>query len=211
MLGDDTRKSAQQLNQASTSTASENSPSSSRNQSPNSMIKDEKFSQLKRLCHSDYYITSLQVARELSSIVCVALPPPALKRKARPSESDGQQDSSVTNPPALLLTFNLKGSLIDSTPIGHSATSPKLGDVCILQVSRDGEYLVLNDSPITIKIYQTFGLQPLYAFNTNDIPNLLAEDHNRIRSLVLLEQRYILVGLDNGKVILYNSDFKSLA
>lgn len=198
MLGEDTRTTTKVL--------SEKSGTSSRSQSPNSMMKDEKISQLRGLCCSDYYITNLQLARELGFIVCVALPPPRRKSKT----AGGQNEVyGVKSSPALLLTFNLKGSLMDSTPIGHSVSSPRLGDVCILQTSRDGEHLILNDSPITIKIYRTFGLQPLYAFNTNDIPNALSEDQNRIRSLVLLDQRYILVGLDNGKVIVYNCDFKS--
>lgn len=183
--------------------SSEKSTTSSRSQSPNSMVKDEKFSQLKDLCCSDYYITNLQLARELAFIVCIALPPPRRKSKSN-------NEVSGRSPPALLLTFNLKGSLMDSTPLGQSVSSPKLGEVCILQTSRDGEHLILNDSPITIRIYRTFGLQPIYAYNTNDIPSAINEDQNRIRSLVLLDQKYILVGLENGKIIVYNSDFKNL-
>ena len=170
--------------------------------------KDERFSQLKDLCCSDYYVTNLQIARELAFIVCIALPPPRSR-----SSSPKSKSSSVTggkSSPALLLAFNLKGSLMDSTPIGQSANGPKLGDVCALQVSRDGEHLVVNDSPISVKIYRTFGLQPIYAYNTNDISNTLSEDQNRIKSLALLDQKYILVGLENGKIIVYNSDFKNL-
>jgi hypothetical protein len=171
-------------------------------------LKEERLVQLKDLCHSDYYITNLQLARELAFIVCVALPPPPNRKR---SKTSGEYDSRGS-PPALLLTFNLMGSLMDSIPISQtSANSPKLGDVCALQVSRDGEHLILNDSPVTIKIYKTFGLQPLYSYGTNDIPNALSEsDHNRIRSLALLDQKYILVGLENGKIIVYNCDFKNL-
>jgi hypothetical protein len=206
MLGDGQQKQTSSNDKASSSSAL--SASSSGAQSPISeRLKEERLAQLKDLCHSDYYITNLQLARELAFIVCVALPPPPCRKKSRAS---GEYDSRGS-PPALLLTFNLMGSLMDSTPISQSsASSPKLGDICVMQVTRDGEHLILNDSPVTIKIYKTFGLQPLYSYSTNDIPDVLCEDHNRVRSLALLDYKYILVGLDNGKIIIYNCDFKSL-
>lgn len=214
-------------------------------------LKDERITQLRQLCTSgDYYVTSLQLARELAFIVCVALPVP--QRKLRPgagasatvaaTRPTGGESESTRSPsslaPALLLTFNLKGQLMDSAPIGLATvnSSPKLGDTCAMTITRDGEHLILNDSSTTIKIYKTFGLQPVYAFNTNDIyPNLQqtpaggaasstgtgpaslvglgesnGEKNNRIKSLALLDHRYILVGLENGKLLIYNCDFKNL-
>lgn len=164
----------------------------------------ERFSHLKELCHSDYYITNLQLARELAFIVCIALPPP---RKRSKIASDEFRKPSTT---ALLMTFNLKGSLINSTTVGQALNGPRLGDVCLLQTTRDGEHLILNDSPSSIQVYRTFDLQPIYAYNTNDIPNNINEDQNRIRSLTLLDHKFVLVGLENGKIIVYNADFKNL-
>lgn len=177
---------------------------SSRNasRSPSLTSTDGKFSHLKELCQSDYYITNIQFARELGYIVCVALPPP--RRKTRNNESN-----SVKTSAALLMTFNLKGSLMDCTTIGQAVSSPRLGDVCVLQMTKDGENLILNDTSTTLKIYQTFGLEPIYAYNTNDLQNTLPEDHSKVRALALVEN-HILCGLDNGKVVVYNANFKNL-
>lgn len=167
-----------------------------------------KFLHLSELCESEYYITNLQLARELAFIVAVALPPPKIRACKANSSSSGSK--SGKNAAALIMTFNLKGNLMESTTIGQHINSPRLGDTCVLQVTRDGEHLILNDSPTSLKIYRTFDLQPTFAYNTNDIPNTLSDDQNRIRSLALLDHKFIVVGLDNGKLIIYNADFKNL-
>lgn len=167
----------------------------------------ERFSHLKELCHSDYYITNLQLARELGFIVCVALPPPRRIVKLASQETDSNTKSSLSrlNSTALLMNFNLKGSLMECTTFGQPVNGPKLGDVCCLQTTRDGEHLILNDSPSTLKIYRTFDLQSIYSYDTNDLPDTitLRDEHNRIKSLTFLETKYVLVGLENGKIIVY--------
>lgn len=181
-----------------------NARSSGTSRSPSlSSFAESKFSHLKDLCCSDYYITNLQLARELGFLVCVALPP--TKRRTKNNERISTKASV-----ALLMTFNLKGCLMDCTTVGQPVNGPRLGDVCVMQVTKDGEHLILNDSPTTLKIYKTFDLQPVYAYNTNDIHNALTDEQNRVKSLALLDQKYILVGLDNGKIIVYNANFKNL-
>lgn len=207
MLGDQDARSQQvgdKKELLDTSSTSNHQPGDS-SPSPSVQMNSRKFSHLREFCTGDYYITNLQFARELAFIVCAALPAPR-RRSRRGTEYSSHSANSV----ALLCTFNLKGNLMECTTIGQSITSPRLGDVCMLQTTRDGEHLILNDSPTSIKIYRTFDLQPIYAYNTNDVPNALSEDQNRVRSLALLDHRYILVGLDNGKIIVYNADFKNL-
>jgi len=161
------------------------------------------FPNLKDLCQSDYYVTNLQVARELAFIVCIALPPPW--RKGRLTNG-----VPIKAAPAMLMTFNLKGSLMGGTTFGSTVTGPSLGDTCVMQITRDGEHIILNDSQTTLKVYKTFNLQPIHSYNTNELPNSLSEEHNRVRSMTLLNHRYIFVGLENGKIVIYNVDLKNL-
>lgn len=196
MLGDQSTQSISKKSPNTKSYVTSRSPSLS-------SCAESKFSHLKDLCCSDYYVTNLQLARELGFLVCVALPPPRWRSK-------NNERISTKNSVALLMNFNLKGWLMDCTTIGQPINGPRLGDVCVLQVTKDGEHLILNDSPTTLKIYRTFDLQPVYAYNTNDIHNTLTDEQNRIKSLTLLDQKYILVGLDNGKIIVYNANFKNL-
>lgn len=178
---------------------------------PNDCYLCEKYSHMKDFSQGDYYITNLQLARELAFIVCIALPPPRRKKATRvDSKSDSRPDfDNKAEPSALLLTFNLKGDVMECTTIGHSINGPRLGDSCVLQATRDGEHLVLNDSPTSLKIYRTFDLQPTYAYNTNDIQSTPSDEQNRVRSLSLVDHRYIIVGLENGKIVIYNADFKN--
>lgn len=184
---------------------SDKKPRSSRSNSLSSSTS-ERFSYLKELGTSDYYITNLQLSRELAFIVCTALPPPKPKLTAKNSI----EETPIKEPVALLMTFNLKGNLMDAITIGQAVNSPRLGDQCLLQCTRDGEHTLLNDSPTTLKIYRTFDLQPVYAYNTNDIPNTISDDQNRISSLAIVDDRHILVGLENGKIVVYNTNFKNL-
>jgi len=234
MLGDpkDQQRLKQQQQEGQQASESADAMSNRDDRDSSLRVKTEQISQLSAICaSSEYYVTNLQLARELAFIVCVALPAPR-KRLPLVQESDGtsldesRAATSQQQAPALLLSFNLKGSLMDSVPIGlaNASSSPKLGDTCVMSITRDGEHLILNDSPSSLKIYKTFGLQPVYAYNTNDInhPNSLTvsladssslapnEHKNRIRSLALMDQKFILVGLDNGKLIVYNCDFKNL-
>lgn len=173
----------------------------------------EKFVQLRELCNGDYYVSSLQLARELAFIVCVALPPPVRKtlpRSASRCSASSQSNSYPRHRAALLMTFNLRGCLMEATTIGQAVNGPRLGDVCLLSTSRDGEHLIINDSPTTLKIFRTFDLQPIYAYNTNDIPATLSDEQNRVKSLCLVDLKFILVGLESGKLVVYNADFKNL-
>lgn len=168
---------------------------------------NDKFSSLKEFCRGDYYITNLEILRELAFIACVALPPPKPSRYHQNHDLSREKDTG-SPPCALLLTFNLKGSLMECTTIGQPINGPRLGDVCLMRATPDGEHLVLNDSPTSLKVYRSFDLQPIYAYNTNDIQNAPSEEQNRVRSLSLVNQRFILVGLDNGKIAVYNADCK---
>lgn len=203
MLGDQSQFDQPEFGRGKLSTSDKKSRSS-RSASLSSSASD-RFSCLKELSRSDYYITNLQLARELAFIVCTALPPPKQK-----SASKTLSDGPSREPAALLMTFNLKCNLMDAITIGQAVNSPRLGDLCMLQCTRDGEHIILNDSPTTIKIYRTFDLQPVYAYNTNDIPNTISDDQNRVSSLAIVDDRHILVGLENGKIVVYNTNFKNL-
>src|SRR5699024_7540877 len=78
-------------------------------------------------------------------------------------------------------------------------------DSTILQTTRDGEYIILTENSNNIKILRTFDLTPLYAFNTADAPSDFQTE--KIRSLNLVDLKYLLVGLENGKFLVYNIDF----
>lgn len=202
MLGD---QSQFRLDGSRSKVSSDKKSRSSRSGSLSS-IASERLSCLKELGRSDYYISNLQLARELAFIVCTVLPPP--KQKSAPKIID--ETSASREPTALLMTFNLKGKLMGAITIGQAVNSPKLSDPCLLQCTRDGEHTILNDSPTTLKIYRTFDLQPIYAYNTNDIPKTVSDDQNRISSLAIVDDRHILVGLENGKIVVYNTNFKNL-
>lgn len=81
----------------------------------------------------------------------------------------------------------------------------------LLTTTRDGEYLIIVENHHTIKIIQTFDLTPLYALQSNDesISNngKVVNVSKAIRSILLLDYKYLLVGLDSGKLIIYMLDF----
>lgn len=184
------------------------------------------------LYDTDYFVTNIRLVRELAFIACLAIPPPtkyvatAGSTSTTNTEDSGEHrgtgdavsksnNNKPTKPLAMLLTYNLRGVLMRSTTIG-SESYPRLGDCCILQTTRDGEHLILTDSPTVVKVIRTFDLQPVYTIVTtlNPVASCgspsMPQELNRVRSLSLVEHKYILVGLDNGKVIVYNIDFKNL-
>lgn len=146
---------------------------------------------------TDYSISNLTISRELGFIIGIAVPDVESKkqRKGKPKRS---QQSNV----GYLFTYNLKGNLIKCVEI---SVNVKERESTILLTSRDGEYIILTENCNSIKILRTFDLTPLYAFNTSDAPSSFQTD--KIRSLNLVDLKYLLVGMENGKFLVYNIDF----
>ncbi|RWS19085.1 neurobeachin-like protein, partial [Leptotrombidium deliense] len=67
----------------------------------------------------------------------------------------------------------------------------------LLITTRDGEYLIINESLLNGKILRTFDLSPLYILNLSD----------SLRSMQLIDYKYLLFGCDNGKLSVYQIDF----
>lgn len=138
---------------------------------------------------TDYILTNLNISRELALIVGVAIPVVDSKCGKQPKSS-------------YLFTYNLKGNLIKCAEVN---VNMKDKENTILQTTRDGEYIIMTENCNTIKIMRTFDLTPLYAFNTSDgSANFQME---KIRAINLVDLKYILVGLENGKFLIYNIDF----
>lgn len=157
---------------------------------------------------NDYIITNLNISRELGFIIGIASSDynnSSRKNKLSKRQSQQQQHKSY------LFSYNLKGLLIKSMEIHSNAAKDK--DNCILQTTRDGEYIIFTENGNTIKILRTFDLIPLYAFNTDSssatttINDQQLQPTEKIRSLSLVDFKYILVGMENGKLLVYNIDF----
>ncbi|RWS10905.1 hypothetical protein B4U79_03397 [Dinothrombium tinctorium] len=124
---------------------------------------------------ADYIITNIVLSRELAFIVGVA-------------------KSQTANHASFLFSYNLRGQLIQKVEMKENSVS---AENQLLIVTRDGEYLILNETNNVIKIVKSFDLSPLYVLNTKD----------SIRALSLIDYKYLLVGTENGKLIVYNIDF----
>lgn len=144
---------------------------------------------------NDYIITNLTISRELGFIIGVAIVETESKGKKKWKKTSESSSS-------YLFTYNLKGNLIKCLEMNVNL---KERESIILQTSRDGEYIILTENSNTIKILRSFDLTPLYAFNTCDAPADFQMD--KIRSLNLVDLKYLLVGLENGKFLVYNIDF----
>lgn len=150
----------------------------------------------------DYFITNLVLSRELAFIVGIAIPKKSLTKLKKQTSS------------TLLFTYNLRGQLMKCVSFStNSSFNP------LLTTTRDGEYLIIVENHHTVKIIQSFDLTPLYALSISDL-NLSSSLQNNdesnskmvngskaIRSILLLDYKYLLVGLDSGKLIIYNIDF----
>ena len=179
---------------------------------------------------TDYTISSLTISRELGFIIGIAVPEadgssssrgsaagrrPLKRNSSSASSSSSSGANGTSGGGCYLFTYNLKGNLIKCVEIAGGGN--KDGSV-ILQTSRDGEYILLTEGGTTIKILRAFDLTPLYSFNTADAPSgggSLAggtaaqglQPVDRIRSLQLVDLKYLLVGLENGRFLVYNIDF----
>lgn len=179
---------------------------------------------------TEYTISSLTISRELGFIIGIAIPETdkgsstkggKLKRSSS-SASSNSSSGNGNNGGCYLFTYNLKGNLIKCVEIAGGAGGggkDHHGGV-ILQTSRDGEYILLTEGGTTIKILRAFDLTPLYSFNTADAPSggggsstsasaaaQSLQPVDRIRSLQLVDLKYLLVGLENGRFLVYNIDF----
>jgi len=65
----------------------------------------------------------------------------------------------------------------------------------------------MTENANVVKILRTFDLTPLYALNTTELATAFQGEQNRIKSMALADFKYLLVGLENGKLIIYNVDF----
>lgn len=165
----------------------------------------QKILSTSKIDPEDYYITNLVLSRELAFIVGVAIPKKSLNKLKKQSSS------------TLLFTYNLRGQLMKCVSFStNSSFNP------LLTTTRDGEYLIIVENHHTIKIIQSFDLTPLYALSISDLnlaSNLQTNDESissngkmvnsskAIRSILLLDYKYLLVGLDCGKLIIYQLDF----
>lgn len=161
----------------------------------------------------DYLICNLLLARELCFIVGTAIPVEKKKCDSKKT-SDSTSESSLTSDScSRLFTYNLRGEL-------HKCINfPRPKDITslLMTITRDGEYIILSESPYTIKILRTFDTTPLYCLNTNDIltntPNtdVASRDAtygaNAIKSMLLIDYKYLLVGTESGRLIIYKLDF----
>ena len=165
---------------------------------------NQKLLSASKLDPEDYYITNLVLSRELAFIVGIAIP--------KKSSNKLKKQSSST----LLFTYNLRSQLMKCVSFAtNSLFSP------LLTTTRDGEYLIIFENHHTIKIIQSFDLTPLYALSISDLASNLQNSNDlnpnskivnvnsskAIRSILLLDYKYLLVGLDSGKLIVYQIDF----
>ena len=139
----------------------------------------------------DYNITNLAISRDLALIVGIAVL--SEERKNRRPNSKRSPEATGNS---YLFSYNLKGALIKCVEL----TGSKNREGTLLQTSSDGEYIILSECGSNIKILRSFDLSTLYALNTEPVGI-------KIRSFALVEMKYLLVGLDNGKFLLYNVDF----
>nr|XP_027200163.1 neurobeachin-like [Dermatophagoides pteronyssinus] len=158
---------------------------------------------------NDYIITNLNISRELGFIIGIASSD--YNNSSRKNKLSKRQSQQLQQHKSYLFSYNLKGLLIKSMEIHSNAAKDK--DNCILQTTRDGEYIIFTENGNTIKILRTFDLIPLYAFNTDSssatttINDQQLQPTEKIRSLSLVDFKYILVGMENGKLLVYNIDF----
>ena len=159
---------------------------------------------------TDYLINNLVMCRELGFIVGIAIPQTSEDEKSmsglaekhlKTSKSETQQNRN-----ALLFSYNLRGKLIKCIQIGNISFS-KDRDSTLMLTTRDGEYIVMTEGGTAVKILRTFDLTPLYALNTTELSTAFVGEHNRIKAMTLADFKYLLVGLENGKLIVYNIDF----
>jgi rugose, isoform F len=126
-------------------------------------------------------------------------------------DKSGDKRSSSTKPQCILFTYNLRGELHKCITF----SPPKEATLLLMTITLDGEYIILNESQHVIKIIRTFDMTPLCALNTSDVmPNFLGNQEidssqvsNCIKSLLLVDYKYLLVGTDNGRLIIYRLDF----
>ncbi|CAG2161448.1 unnamed protein product [Oppiella nova] len=160
---------------------------------------------------TDYLINNLVLCRELGFIVGIAIPqsndsdyedskPGSAQKHLKTSKPERQQQN------ALLFSYNLRSKLIKCIQIGNISFS-KDRDSTLLLTTRDGEYIVMTENGSAVKIMRTFDLTPLYALNTSELSTAFAGEQNRIKSMTLTDFKYLLIGLENGKLIIYNIDF----
>lgn len=148
---------------------------------------------------NDYLITSLSLSRELGFIVGIAMPDCGANSKSKSNNKKSNQQQAQSS---YLFTYNLKGNLVKSIEINGNL---KDKDNILMQTTKDGEYIILTENSNTIKILRTFDLTPLYVLNTGEAPANFATE--KICSLNLVELKYLLVGMENGKLLIYNIDF----
>lgn len=161
----------------------------------------------------DYLICNLLLARELAFIVGTAIPVEKKKSDSKKASDTASVSSSTSESCSRLFTYNLRGEL-------HKCiTFPRPKDLSslLMTITRDGEYIILSESPYTIKILRTFDTTPLYCLNTNDLltstPNtdLASRDSghgaNAIKSMLLIDFKYLFVGTENGRLVIYKLDF----
>lgn len=161
----------------------------------------------------EYLITNLVMSRELGFIVGMAHPVESSLEQsslkpgsAKKVHSNPRVEKTDQNQPSLLFSYNLRGVLMKSISFGAgSASRPR--DSSLLTVTRDGEYIIMTESSNVIKILRTFDLTPLYALNTSELSTQFQGEQNRIKSMALADSKFLLVGLENGKLIVYNVDF----
>jgi hypothetical protein len=180
----------------------------------NSNLRLTVANQLSNISHEQLLVTNLALSRELSFVIGIALPINDVSDDL-PCSSYGstasrraRSSSSSDSKRALLFTYNLRGQLMRC--VCFSAPSP----TPLLTLTRDGEYALLAEGNSTVQIVRVFDLTPLYALSTNDcsVTSPLSADLSShapaaVRSLLLMEYRYLLVGLDNGRLLVYNIDF----
>ncbi|OTF72927.1 hypothetical protein BLA29_010307 [Euroglyphus maynei] len=145
---------------------------------------------------NDYIVTNLNISREMGFIIGIAI-------TDNNNNNGGKKNKSKrhTQHKSYLFSYNLNGVMIKYMEINVNA---KDKENVILQTTRDGEYIIFTENGNTIKILRTFDLIPLYAFNMDSSSNIQPE---KIRSLSLVDFKYIIVGLENGKLLVYNIDF----
>lgn len=171
----------------------------SRSQQDESMIKTSILIKNLGLDQNDYHLTNLNISRELGFIVGIAMMTEKNQTVLK-SRQSGQKFDKKSH----LFTYNLKGNLINSIEI---ACNFKEKENVVMFTTLDGEYIIMTENGSTIKILRTFDLTPLYAFNTNDSTGSTLQSSEKIRSLSLVDYKYLLVGLENGKLLIFNIDF----
>lgn len=174
--------------------------------------------QLATVSQEQLLVTNLALSRELSFVVGIALPiissdlidDSSSSSSSSYSSKSRRNRSTGDSKRALLFTYNLRGQLMRCVCFFAPSTAP------LLTLTRDGEYALLAEGASTVQIVRVFDLTPLYALSTSDAcPSVspLSPDLSTtiapaaVRSLLLMEYRYLLVGLDNGRLLVYNIDF----